>query len=195
LLVHHAKSRFGGRAKTNARRVDASKRIIDYLRVNAGDENIVLVCDCNDTPDDQSVNILETGDPEAKAEMEDRRGPFLFNLTEPVFAEGHVSYGRNSTHIVGQRINTLDMDARRRNYSKRASDMATGDQLFDQILVSPKIMPAYQADSVGVFDRKVAVRGNRNNRASDHLPVYADFVFSSSTSREQPSSNEVPNTP
>lgn len=188
-LVHHAKSRFDGRSKTNAQRVAASERIVEYLRPSLINNKVVLVCDCNDTPDDQSVNILETGNPEANAEMENSRGSFLINLTEPVSAAGHVSYGRKSDNIVDERVDTVDAEARQRNFDGRISDKHTGDQLFDQILVSPGIFVLYQADSAGVFDRVAAVRGNRDNRASDHLPVYADFVFPTKLI-EQPPSNE-----
>ena len=48
---------------------------------------------------------------------------------------------------------------------------------FDQLLIPVGMRGKYVSGSAKVFDREVAVRGGNNNRASDHLPVSAEFVF------------------
>src|SRR5262249_42015406 len=52
---------------------------------------------------------------------------------------------------------------------------------FDQILIPMRMRDRYVQGSVKVFDGKVAVEGSltAKTRASDHVPVFADFVFGS----------------
>ncbi|MBI1902699.1 MAG: lamin tail domain-containing protein [Planctomycetia bacterium] len=177
VMVVHAKSRFDGRANTDARRENAARALIQVLEQRFDERDFVLVGDFNDNPDDRSLNILETGDPNAAGGAEETDGPFLVNLSESLCAAGHVSHGRNSNDIVNDRINTVDATSRQRNNSARGSNDNTGDILFDQILIPLRMRERYVGDSVRVFDDPVAVQGNSNNRASDHLPVYAEFIF------------------
>ena len=58
--------------------------------------------------------------------------------------------------------------------------IAAGDILFDQLLVPPSMNARVVEGSVQVFDHAVAAKGNSSNRASDHLPVVAEFVFEDS---------------
>lgn len=178
VLVHHAKSRAEGRADSDERRAGAGARIVALIRQRLADQPLVLVGDFNDSPDDRALNILESGDARAEARMEDEPGAFLENLTEPLFAEDRVSFGRNSENLKGNRVATVAPGTRQRNFELRRTNMNTGDLLFDQLLVSPALLPAYVKGSARVFDDPVAVRGNDRDRASDHLPVYADFEFS-----------------
>jgi hypothetical protein len=76
--------------------------------------------------------------------------------------------------------------ARQRNFELLRTNMNTGDQLFDQVLVSPALAVAYVRGSARVFDHPVAVRGNDRDRASDHLPVYADFELGGLTAGPAP---------
>jgi len=39
------------------------------------------------------------------------------------------------------------------------------------------MVSGYVNGSCKVFDKAVTVKGNDTTRASDHVPVYADFVF------------------
>lgn len=178
VLVVHAKSRFGGRATTEPRRIAAARELLQVIDQRFQETNFVLLGDWNDNYDDASLNILESGDPDAPGGPEDERGPFLINLTESLGIAGHVSHGRSSSDIVGDRINTLDLGSRQRNNDGRGTNANTGDILFDQILVPAQMEPMYLIGSVKVFDDAVAIRGNSRTRASDHLPVYADFIFS-----------------
>ena len=177
VLVHHAKSRAEGRADSDERRAGAAQRIVALLRDRHGDQPLALVGDFNDSPDDRALNILENGDAHAEALMEDEPDTFLVNLTEPLFAADLVSFGRNSANVDGNRVVTAAPGTRQRNFELRHTNMNTGDLLFDQILVSPELVSVYVKGSVRIFDQPVAVRGNDRDRASDHLPVYADFDF------------------
>jgi len=107
-------------------------------------------------------------------------GQFLVNLTEPLCAAGHVSHGLKSDAIRKDDpnlVNTIDPNSRMRNNRWRGTDKNTGDILFDQILIPSWMVTGYVNGSCKVFDKAVAVKGNDTTRASDHVPVYADFVF------------------
>lgn len=177
VLVHHAKARAGGRAATDFRREEASKRLVQALETEFHERDFVLLGDFNDAPDDRSLNILETGDPDAPAGPEDDQGPFLVNLTESLYAAGHVSFGRKNNDVHEGKIDTLDPEARDRNNDARGTDAHTGDQLFDQILIPVRMVPRYVLGSTQVFDVAAAALGNEETRASDHLPVVAEFLF------------------
>lgn len=180
VAVHHAKSRRGGRALTTRRRVAAARRIIDEIKRQFDDKKFLLLGDFNDNPDDQSLNVLESGNHRAIAAMENRPGPFLINLTEPLAAADQVSYGRSFRDVSGGRINLVDAGSRRKNFQQRNQDDTRGpwpDVLLDQILVRPAVLKHYVRDSAAVFSDAVAVSGNGDARASDHLPVFARFRF------------------
>jgi endonuclease/exonuclease/phosphatase (EEP) superfamily protein YafD len=188
VMVVHAKSRAGGRATTDPRRTEAARKLVEKLKADFQGQSFILLGDFNDNPDDRSLNVLETGDPDAPASEEETDGPFLINLMEPLAAAGHVSHGRTSAHVVGERINTIDPGSRRRNFTHRNEDLNTGAILFDQILINAALRPRHIGCSTRVFDDEIAVRGDLQNVASDHLPVFADFVFGA----EAPSSCEAP---
>ena len=77
--------------------------------------------------------------------------------------------------IVGDHINTIDPGSRQRNNVNRGTDVNTGDILFEQLLIPMRMKDRYLAGSARVFDRPVAIEGTASTRASDHLPVFADF--------------------
>ncbi len=191
ILVMHAKSRREGRDRTEGRRVRASRLLVQKLRQDFDDKDYILLGDFNDNPDDRSLNILESGDPDASFEEEERDGPFLINLygsdsaqlaarsfilMEPLVAAGHVSHGRDELDIIGDRIDTIDTGSRARNRNGLGTNNHTGDILFDQILISMGLSERYISGSAKVFDRAIALSGGAD-RASDHLPVFADFAF------------------
>jgi len=191
-LVHHAKSRAEGRADTEARRAGAAARIATLLKERLAGQPLVLMGDFNDNPDDRALNILESGDPAAAARLEDEPGPFLDNLTETLGADDQVSFGRNSGNVEGERVQTRAPGARQRNFDQLRTNMHSGDQLFDQILVSPALGRAYLRGSVRVFDHPAAARGNDRDRASDHLPVYADFDLPGDAAAPVPAASLAP---
>jgi endonuclease/exonuclease/phosphatase family metal-dependent hydrolase len=180
VLVVHAKSRYGGRADNDWRRVGAARRLIERIRADFDDVHFILLGDFNDNPDDRSLNILETGNADAPAGPEEIPGPFVINLTEPLCAAGHVSHGLKSNAIRADDntfINTVVATSREENNRLRGTNAHTGKILFDQILIPAWMVDSYVDGSCRVFDYAVAVRGNSSTRASDHVPVYADFVF------------------
>lgn len=179
VMVHHAKARVGGRATTDPRREGAARDIVAKLKERFEDKNFILLGDFNDNPDDRSLNIMETGDSNALGGPEEIDGPFLINLMEPLVAADHVSHGRTSGDLSGDRVNTVDPTSRQRNNTARGTDQNTGDILFDQLLIPGWMSDRYVAGSAKVFDHEVGVRGNNTSRASDHLPIYADFEFGS----------------
>lgn len=179
LLVHHGKSRSGGRANTEWRRVAAAALIAQKLETDFQETNFVLLGDFNDNPDDQAVNVLERGSYTAVADEENDDGAFLVNLTEDLVASDHVSHSLNESSIDNGRVMTVVAGSRELNAAQRCTNQTGNfpDILFDQILVPHTMYDRYIPGSCRVFDQTVAVVGNNTTRASDHLPVSADFVF------------------
>lgn len=70
--------------------------------------------------------------------------------------------------------------SRARNNDNRGNNTNTRDILFDQILFPPSVGSFYVKRSFQIFDAGIAIEGtggSKGDQASDHLPVYADFVF------------------
>jgi PKD repeat protein/exonuclease III len=174
VLVHHAKSRRGGRSKTAEQRIGAARAIVDAIRTELPKRDVVLVGDFNDNPDDASLNILESGDASAEAKMEEEEGALFVNLAEPLAVAGHVTQGIDDPALKDGRIVTLDPASRKRNFDHRNDDTHTGVCLFDQILISPALKQSVLA--AAVFDHPAAVLNPAGPAASDHLPVYADLA-------------------
>jgi hypothetical protein len=166
VMVPHGKSWAGGRATTDVRREGAAHA---KLRVYERD--------FNDNPDDRSLNILETGDPNARGGPEEIDGPFLTNLTEPLMAASHVSQGKSAMDIVGDQIDTLDPMRRQRNNVARGTNQHTGMILLDQIPIPVRMRERQGDGSTKVFNHASVLRGSEQTRASDHLPMSADFIF------------------
>lgn len=172
VMNQHAKSRYGGRANTNWRREDAALEIVRRIERGFDEQMVVLLGDLNDSPDDRSLNILETGDPNARASMENDPGPFLINLTEGLWADGFVTYG---WYRDGDRLVVRDPQARMTQFSMRFDNrMPQGREfatILDNILVSPQLSRFWIEGSTAVYANPIV------EDASDHLPVYADFAF------------------
>jgi endonuclease/exonuclease/phosphatase family metal-dependent hydrolase len=179
ILVCHPKARVGGRANNEWRRVAAAAILAGKIESELQEEFVVLLGDFNDNPDDQSLNILEAGSYTAEPGAEENPGPFLYNLTEPLVAEDRVSHGLNSSSIEDGRINTVSPGSRDENNFQRCTNPSSNytDILFDQILVNSAMNGRYIPGSCRIFDQTVGVVGNSQTRASDHLPVSADFIF------------------
>lgn len=192
--VIHMKSRHGGRMETDSHRIFGTALLAAYIR-GMNEEFVVTLGDFNDTPDDESVNILESGDLRAKGGMAPADNPFMHNLTEEIWAKDYV------TMELRDRFRGTDMipraeGARRENDRLRGvnyrfpDDVAVLQIMFDQILVSPKMNELFSG-RIGIFAGVEALRGrppnvqvessgyvrytDKGTLASDHLPVYADF--------------------
>src|SRR5574341_538191 len=122
VVVDHAKSRLGGRATTDPRREGAARDLVRALEMDFDDRGFILMGDFNDNPDDRSLNILETGNPDAPGGPEEIDGPFLTNLSEALVVADRVSWGRQSHDIAGDHINTVDPGSRKRNNDARGTD-------------------------------------------------------------------------
>ncbi len=190
----HMKSRSGGRLQTDPQREFGAALLAGYLR-GQKNENHIVMGDMNDSPDDVSVNILESGDLMAKG------GPvgesrLLVNLMQDLYRKDGVTHGLAREYKPGTPIQPFTKGAMSENERTRGidykfpDDLKTTHILFDQILVSPALAQGAKATIYAADD---ALRGTygttrRNDegraeyvrkptRASDHCPVYADLVF------------------
>jgi endonuclease/exonuclease/phosphatase family metal-dependent hydrolase len=185
VYVVHFKSRSGGRATTEPRRIAASSLLAAWIR-SRGDKNVIVLGDFNDTPDDASLNILETGNLLAVGRIENEPDPFLVNLCEPLAAEDYVSIEVQQLYR-GKPLEPIARGAREDNDRLRGKDyeypkdVLVQQALFDQILVSPNLSRRVEGRRAKVYAGEDALRGMASGRrgegslASDHLPVYADI--------------------
>lgn len=201
--VLHQKSRRGssltprgmsGRNETDAQREMAAGLLAAYLAAQK-DENSIVLGDMNDTPDDRSMNILESGNLLAQGGPVEAANPLMVNLTEPLYREDWVTIDL-SRRFLGEPITAQVPGAMKSNEDLRGKahrfpdDVPVTQSLFDQILVSPKLRAG--AGRVSIFSAPVALRGRngrttrddatgtvnyieKGDRASDHLPVYVDL--------------------
>lgn len=180
VFVHHAKSRREGRMASEERRIFAAREMTRLLKSQFVGRDFVVLGDFNDNPDDASLNVLETADPNAKGGPENADGPFLVNLGESLVAEDRVSHGLGPRNIVGSgpgaRIETSVRGSRAKNNDMRGRGEEVGPVLLDQLLIPVSMKSKYASDSIRVFDSPTAIRGGQD-KPSDHLPVFADFLF------------------
>jgi hypothetical protein len=137
--------------------------------------------DLNDSPDGQSLNILENGDEDAIDQIENEPGEFLINLTEQLYEMDYVTYMEEPRPLENGKIKLSEDGARDRDFVCRNQNSPRGckpfDQLFDQILVSPDMHEFYVPGSIQIFDNPIAVNGDPDTVPSDHLPVSAEFLL------------------
>ena len=197
ILVHHAKSRRGGRLATDPRREKAAVYIMDHIRKVLAGRNVILLGDFNDNPDDRSLNILELGDPAAAGGVDEKEDSFLFNASEQLAAKDYCSYGYSYLYnqVVRETFEPAVKGARQENNKWRNKkhdfrDVKIKAVLFDQILVSMDLKKVVVES--GVFNRSIAVRGkpsrirfvegklhytHRGSLASDHVPVWITILI------------------
>ncbi len=173
----HAKARVGGRPQSDPRREGAARVLVEAVKDKFDSRNVVIMGDFNDTPDDASLNILETGDPKARGEAETETGSFMINLTEPLWAKGMVTHGAHVKRLDRKTglINNVYAESRDRNNRTRGREAGTGPTLLDNILVTKNLEPALVDDEATIYRKPVALDGPGFTRTSDHLPVYADI--------------------
>ncbi len=198
VFVHHAKSRSGGRIKTAPRREASATMIMRYLTSRVKYDNIVLLGDFNDNPDDRSLNILEYGTPNAPAGPDQTPDTFLFNTTETLLNNDHCSYGYNYLYdklktptfnpkIEGSRAENNKWRGKKHDFIK---DVKIKANLFDQILVSQNLKD--HVIQSNILTHPEAVKGTRSrirfqgdeltyttrgDFASDHVPVWTTLKF------------------
>ncbi len=193
--VVHLKSRRGGRADTDDQRVLAASLIAAYAQVHSDHDLVVLMGDFNDTPDDRSLNILETGHVLAEGKMENEKDMYFVNLCEPLWANDYVTFGLH-TRARGESFYPRVSGARKENDKWRGKtyrypdDLSVIEIMFDQILVNQQMSKLLVGKPL-IYAKKDALNGSESvleagvNRkvkfkysgtlASDHLPVAADF--------------------
>lgn len=173
----HAKARVGGRATTAPRRNGAAKVLVQKIKTRLAGQNVVLMGDFNDSPDDISLNILETGDPQASSGPNPWPSSFMVNLLQPAWEAGMVTTGANPRRLDKKTglLNIVYPDARARNHDAIARDTRTGPIIFDQILVSKNLNERVDQKSVTIYQNPEALSGAEGTRPSDHLPVFADI--------------------
>ncbi|ENM3764394.1 endonuclease/exonuclease/phosphatase family protein [Vibrio cholerae] len=177
-LNHHAKSRYNGRSITDEQRTQAALDLIDYINT-ISTPYIVLLGDFNDTPDDRSLNTLEIGQL-SSLHLENNKGTFLVNLTEPLIEHDMVSYGLKSNDVtdsIVKRINPSITGSRQKNLLNIDTELAMEKALYDQILLSASLYVFLGGQlQAKAFDWPIAIQGNEDTRASDHIPIYVDFL-------------------
>jgi len=195
-LVHHTKSRRGGRDKTDKKREAASGHIVDYIKNDLAGKNVILLGDFNDNPDDRSVNILEMGSREVVGGIDSEEDVFLYNTTEQLLEKDYCSYGlykyqketsadEYAPLIAGARAENNKWRDKEFNYYK---DVKIKAILFDQILVSMNLKD--KVLETGVYKGIEAVKGSetkikfvegglkfkkRGTLPSDHVPVWVEI--------------------
>ncbi|MDA0709283.1 MAG: endonuclease/exonuclease/phosphatase family protein [bacterium] len=198
VLVHHAKSRSGGRARTDDQRETAATMVMQFLVSRVRQDQVILMGDFNDNPDDRSLNILEYGSPAATSGIDDKPDTFLFNVTESLLDEDYCSYGYNYLYenLKEPQFDPIIKGTREENNKWRGlphdfmKDIAIKANLFDQILISQNLKDRVMGH--GVFTGASAVVGKRSRAhlqgdalsytvrgdfASDHVPVWAVLKF------------------
>ncbi len=192
--VVHMKSRSGGRLQTDPQRLMSSGLLAGYLAAQKNEYSIVLG-DFNDTPDDKSLNILETGDLKAVAKPENDPDTFMVNLCEPLWAKNMCTISMDRI-FRGADLDSVVKGARDENTKfvgkeyKFPDDVAVTQIMFDQILVAPDLAKILDGEAQ-VYSKADALRGRSvratrddagnatyqdpGTQASDHLPVFADF--------------------
>ncbi|MBA3725847.1 MAG: endonuclease/exonuclease/phosphatase family protein [Armatimonadetes bacterium] len=148
IYVVHLKSRGGpgGRKATDRQRMAAARLLLKEI-TGREQRNLIVLGDFNDTPDDASLNILESGNPRAIGKMSDSTGPFLLNLMQPLHAGDYVTQWASNRYrafpseprITGAR---RENDRWRGRECRFPDDLGVAEALFDQILVSRKSAPA-----------------------------------------------------
>jgi exonuclease III len=178
IVCVHAKSRRDGRSATDARREGAARVLAARIKAKFAGSPVAVMGDFNDTPDDRSLNILETGNPDAAAGPEEADGPLLTNLCEPLAVRDWASQGCKPQYVEKQTgwIDVRVPGSRARNNQMRGTDRHSGPALFDQILISPSLKSAWIPGSTDIYRKPITLEGPGFSRPSDHMPVYADFA-------------------
>lgn len=177
----HLRSRRDGRASTDDSRCEAARLIAEAVK-NSSDSLQIVMGDFNDTPDDRSANILESGDPQTLGGKNANQS-LMVNLTEPLAEKDYVTQGVVELYRGQREFKPIAKGAHADNTRLRGQDynfprdVKVKQIFFDQILATPSL--AKLSKKIGVHAVPSALRGRRageqSTLASDHLPVVAEF--------------------
>lgn len=206
VIVVHYKSRGGGRTESDPSRIEASRLLLDYLQSRRY-ESAILLGDFNDTPDDESMNILESGN-HLGGEIDDEPGKYFVNLMQSFYDDDYVTQGffrrfRGTAIEPVVRGASDDNNRLRGQYYQFPRDVKVTQALFDQILVSPPLYRQFQSAAIygeinALAGRESQVTRNKQGTAiiklhgtlpSDHLPAYADFRYGPNEPTDAPREN------
>lgn len=191
----HAKSRRGGRWVNDKQRIAAARLFSAYLQ-NRPDEVSIVCGDFNDTPDDASMNVYENGTNDTTPGTVTPKNPLMMNLMEPLYRKDTVTLDLDRL-FRGQDLEPVVPGAYQENEKWRGKEHKFPDDLkvtqtcFDQILVRAS-KANWFTGQINVYAGAETMRGSdhriqfspdgesvnyteKGTRASDHLPVYADF--------------------
>lgn len=198
VYVHHMKSRSGGRMQTDPQRQMAAGMLASYIKWR-GDQNVIVMGDMNDAPNDRTANILESGDVNAKA-GDEKDFRLLANITQELAEKDYITFDLHSLYFGEPGVKAIvsgakaDNDRLRDRDYRFPQDVKVPQAFFDQIFCSPNIYA--RGANAFVYDGEDALRGlggrvkvsedpntgartveylEEGTRASDHLPVYADI--------------------
>ncbi|MDY6941366.1 MAG: hypothetical protein SWY16_27385, partial [Cyanobacteriota bacterium] len=177
ILNHHAKSRYNGRVYSEARRIEASSEIVDYLRAQSESPYAIVLGDFNDNPGDASVNTLELGY-RADRNYENNPGSFLVNLAEPLLIEDIVSYGLNSRNDKNGAVDPIIIGSRDDNYLNYSDEHEVTKALYDQILVTPNLATSSHLSRMELIKDSVLSRAIATPEHRTTHPFMSTYLIS-----------------
>lgn len=178
VFVVHFKSRRGGRLTTDPQRHAAAEKLGEAIR-NLNLPNVIVLGDFNDSPLDTTLTKLAASATYNAAPM--------VNLTQPLYEADGVSIGLHDLYK-GKPIAPVVAGAFADNERLKGKDYKFPDDvkvtqtLFDNIVVSAPLRHSVKDPGAVIYSGEDALRGKPGTGAdralaSDHLPVYADFVL------------------
>ena len=163
-FINHWPSRWGGKEKSEPKRVSAAQSLKQYLICNNINENVIIMGDFNDDPTDVSVRYCLS----AKfGKQEIFRKTDLVNLSAKLFLQGegsleyHGKWNMLDQIIVSQNL----LEGNKIKYLSDSFNVAK----FDFLVVQHG---KYQGYPYRTYAGKKYLGGY-----SDHFPVYAKFVI------------------
>ncbi len=164
VFVNHWPSRWGGKEKSEPKRVSAAQALKQYLICNHINENVIIMGDFNDDPTDVSVHYCLS----AKfGKQEIFRKTDLVNLSAKSFLQGkgsleyHGKWNMLDQIIVSQNL----LESNKIKYLGNSFNVVK----FDFLVVQ---QGKYQGYPYRTYAGKKYLGGY-----SDHFPVYAKFVI------------------
>lgn len=169
IFVNHWPSRLGGQVKSEPKRITAAKvlrRKVDSLFSKNDKEQIIILGDFNDEPDNISIKEILNAK-EFDCEKENVRPKELINLSYKKFLNG------KGTYLYGSDWNMLDQII----VSSSMFDKTKLDYICDSFeIIQPSFMITKSGEKIGAPIPTYS--GNRYiGGFSDHYPVGAKFKF------------------
>ena len=143
------------------RRVSASNRLKIHIDFTSlASESVIIAGDFND----ELLNSIRFGSPSPYDNFSNDPGNFLFP--------------------------TLPLDQQNISTFCFSSPTCSGGSTIDHILITDELFAHYEAGSVARLESVLTEIPNYVNTTSDHMPVYARFIFPTNTGTDQ--ADEIP---